>query len=234
MFVAGSVPAAHGYGRARPGTLRLGESAGITLLDADLGNSPVAAGVTCFDDTAVVASTTNGTAAIVSVTSASLGLLGRPRNATAAARAAFEASLSSGDGVAIVRAGADGGSSVAQKDVLVAGFLVAKPERLACAYGRDPVIGAGAESAVSLVRAAQLDGDNGATAWYQLLAGTTSGIHLRALGRDGDIAYAADVDATTVVPRVLTTTEDGTLVEVGSAAVLHAGVDTSMLAVPCS
>lgn len=234
VFVTASVAAARAYRQARPRTLLLGESAGITLPDADLGNSPVAASETCFDDTAIVACTTNGTVAIVSAITAPLVLLGCLRNATAAAREAFAAAPSSGDGVAIVCAGGDGGGSIAQEDALVAGLFVAVIERLARDNGRAAELDAGAETAASLLRARQLDGDDRAAAWYRQLAGTASGIHLRAIGRADDVAYAAEVDATAVVPRVLTTTDDRTLVEVGSAVAAHARLARTMLAVACN
>lgn len=234
VFVTASADAAREYRHARPGTLFLGQSAGITLADADLGNSPVVASQACLDATAVVAYTTNGTAAIASATTVSLVLLGCLRNATAVARESFDASLSSPSGVAIVCAGARGGSSIARDDLLVAGLLAVKLERLARVTGGAVVLDAGAKSAVELVRAAGLDGDNSAVAWRRQLAHTESGLHLRAIGRDDDVAYAAEVDASTMVPRVLSTTAGGALVEVGSGAAMRARLATSMQAVACN
>lgn len=175
--------AAAAAGPPREGRLLCGEVGGLAPAGFDLGNSPRAFGRAHRGRTAHV-STTNGTRAIVAARGAAAVYAAAIVNAAAVARAVAAA----GRDVTLLCAGTDG--AVAIEDVLGAGAVFDALEKdvggPAESRSDEPLI------ARDLFRAAKAD-------LRAALAAGRGGQNVIAIGLDGDIDYAARLNAVDVV-----------------------------------
>lgn len=168
---------------ARDDLVLAGERGGLPIPGFDLGNSPLEASAQNFAGRTVVMNTTNGTgAAHVAAQSGKHVLLAALTNAHAAAR---RARALAAEGVAIVCAGTDG--RVGLEDVYTAGVLA----EYLLAMG-DFTLDDGARIALTVRRGG---GDPA-----EALAGSDHGVDLTRLGLAGDVAFAAGLSISTVVP----------------------------------
>jgi 2-phosphosulfolactate phosphatase len=184
-IVAPSLDEARAFARREPGLLLCGESGGLPPEDFDYGNSPRAFDAIELQGKRAVIATTNGTKALQAVQTAAEVLIAALLNAEAVAR-----ELAAGDvqRIVIVCAGEGGGTSVCIEDVFCAGAIVHRTLAMTSLDLDD-----GARIALRLYRSF----DDSLEAF---LAGE-HGPALRDLGLAGDVAYCAQADVFSIVPR---------------------------------
>lgn len=201
--------------RREPGVVLGGERGAVRIEGFDLGNSPLDYTPAAVAGKLVVMTTTNGTRAFSGIARSRAHAAARPdmggaaltvlaaclRNASAAARALAEAARCSGKGALIVCSGTDGRFSL--EDAFCAAVMVARLEEQAPVERGD-----GAEAAARLHAVA----GGGPDAALQQLCSTFHGRRLLRLGLREDVAFCAQVDVSSAVPRL----SDGMLMLEGS------------------
>ena len=176
----------------RDSVLLCGERKGLPIEGFDLGNSPLEFSADRVADLSLVMTTTNGTRAFLTVAErrsakadpeATRILAGSFLNLGAVVER-----LRGGTGtMALVCAGREG--RFALEDAVCAGAIV---RRLADGGALELNDGAAAAGALADRHMERLEA---------LLAATAAGAHLRAIGREEDLAFCATLDRTDVVPR---------------------------------
>lgn len=164
-------------------TVLAGERDSLKLPDFDLGNSPAEFTAKAVEDRSVIISTTNGTAAIHSMSAAKAVLIGGMINRTAIAKKAVEL----GNDIIIACAGTYG--QISADDLLAAGSIAEAIHRLA----REPM-----EASDITMVCCMLYAD-----WKQSRADLSVTKHcarLISLGFEEDIRYCFSEDISTVVP----------------------------------
>lgn len=192
VLLAGSIGEARRLARDRPHYLLCGERGGLPPRGFHHGNSPVEFAGLELDGRRAILCTSNGTRALARVAAAPLVLVGALLNATAVGRAAAEAAVAQGLGIAVVCSGDEGGTTFSLEDALGAGAIV------------DAVVGLGREAP----RLGLSDGALAALTLYrahqgQEQAALRAGSHARgleALGLGQDLSFCARRDAFATVP----------------------------------
>lgn len=168
-----------------------GERGGLTIAGFDFGNSPSEAVTQNFTGKTVVMNTTNGTrAAHVAAESGKHVFLAALTNAHAAAR---RAKAQATEEIALVCAGTDG--QVSLEDVYTAGviaeYLLALGE-----FTTDD----GARIALTVRRTLGNP--------LEAIGSSSHAAHLGSLGLGEDIAYAAELSTSTIVPTLVSSDEE--------------------------
>lgn len=185
VLVAPTLDAARRYRQAHADVLLAGEQDGRAPEGFDFGNSPVEFAGAFLTGRRVVFATTNGTRAMRLAGDAAGVFLGCLRNRSAAAQAAAAA----GVGISVVCAGRQGRFSL--EDAYTAGAIV---ETLADHHGAKIDLTDAGVAARQLYRSA---GDPAA-----LLRQTRAGRRVIEIGLGSDLEYCAQVDRSTLVPRL--------------------------------
>ena len=200
-------------GQDRPAHWVCGERDGLRPEGFDYGNSPSELADARLDGRRVVYVTSNGTNALRAVAAAPLVLVGTPRNEVAVTRLALREARARDLDLLIVCAGDEGGYAISLEDAFVAGMLV---ERLIKLHARHVPAEAAAgdsealsldESAILVHRAfcSYLRGTEAHATSETLLTVFEESRNGRGLPRKGyadDLDYCAQVDVSTVVPRL--------------------------------
>ena len=194
LFLAGDVRAARRLGRLT-GSLIAGERLARKPPGFDFDNSPSELARAGLGGRSLVLSTTNGTAVLRRFRAADAVLVGCLRNAHAVAAAAVGLARASGPdgGVQVVCAGRLGRFVI--EDAVAAGVIVGRIVEILGDDGERVVLTDAAAAAVRLrasfpdLLAAMAQSDGGAT--------------LREIGQPDDIAFCAEEDASSTVPRLV-------------------------------
>lgn len=188
VLILPSVDAARRYRRIHPDVLLAGEQYGLPPEGFDFGNSPEAFAHAALEGRRVAFATTNGTRAVHAASGAASVFLGCLRNRTSAARRAAAAANEAGDGLCLVCAGRNGSFSL--DDAYTAGAIVdAVAENVPDVRLTDAAIGA---------RLLYQSVDDAAA----LFRRTEAGRNVIEIGLAGDLPYCAEVDRSTLVPRL--------------------------------
>jgi 2-phosphosulfolactate phosphatase len=194
LFLAGDVRAARRLGRLT-GSLIAGERLARRPPGFDFDNSPSELARAGLGGRSLVLSTTNGTAVLRRFRAADAVLVGCLRNARAVAAAAVGLARASGpDGsVQVVCAGRLG--RFVLEDAVAAGVIVG---RIAEGLGNDgePAVLTDAAAAAVRLRASFPD-------LLAAMAQSDGGATLREIGQPDDIAFCAEEDASSTVPRLV-------------------------------
>ena len=194
LFLAGDVRAARRLGRLT-GSLIAGERLARKPPGFDFDNSPSELARAGLGGRSLVLSTTNGTAVLRRFRAADAVLVGCLRNARAGAAAAVGLARASGpDGsVQVVCAGRLGRFVI--EDAVAAGVIVG---RIAEVLGDDGEPAVLTDAAVAAVRLRA-----SFPALLSAMAQSDGGATLREIGRPDDIAFCAEEDASSTVPRLV-------------------------------
>ena len=190
-----------------------GERDGLRPEGFDYGNSPSELAEARLGDRRVVYVTSNGTNALRAVAMAPLVLVGTPRNEVAVTRLAVREARERTLDLLILCAGDEAGYAISLEDAFVAGMLV---ERLIRLHARhvpteqaegEPAALSLDESAILVHRlfCSYLRGPDAHATSETLLTVFDESRNGRDLPRKGyadDLAYCAQVDVSTVVPRL--------------------------------
>jgi 2-phosphosulfolactate phosphatase len=191
-----------------------GERHGLKVEGFDYGNSPAEVAEADLSAREVVYVTSNGTGALRAVADAPLVLVGSPRNEVAVVRQAIREAVARECNILILCAGDQGGYGVSLEDAFVAGMLVERfvklnPRRVALdeAAGQPDALALddSAIMAHRLFRSYLGPGSNGhatSETLQTMFAEARSGRDLPAKGFGADLVYCAEIDVTTVVPRL--------------------------------
>jgi 2-phosphosulfolactate phosphatase len=191
-----------------------GERHGLKVEGFDYGNSPVEVVEADLSGREVVYVTSNGTNALRAVAAAPMVMVGSPRNEVAVVRQATREALARGCDILILCAGDQGGYGVSLEDAFFAGMLIERfvklnPRRVAPdAAASQPEALALDDSAIvahRLFRSYLGSNSNGhatAVTLQTMFAEARSGRDLPAKGFGADLEYCAQIDVTTVVPRL--------------------------------
>lgn len=191
LLLAGNVTAARRLAHVNH-SLLAGEWRARKPAGFDFDNSPSELSRADLRGRSLVLSTTNGTAVLHRVRDATHVLIGCLRNASARAGAATTLAHRDGVGIRIVCAGRHG--RFALEDAIAAGTIATAIVEAIHAAGDTPLLTDAATAAVRLregspdLRLAMRDSDGGRT--------------LREIGQEEDIAFCAELDASTTVPVV--------------------------------
>jgi 2-phosphosulfolactate phosphatase len=186
VLIAPTVEAARAYRQVHPEVLLAGEEHGRAPAGFDFGNSPGAFSDLLLAGRRVVFATTNGTRAVHAARDGAVIFMGCLRNRTAAARAAVAAAA--GRGLSVVCAGREGQFSL--DDAYTAGAIV----EAAVQVRSDLIMTDAAVAARMLYRTVE----DPAT----LLRQTRGGRNVIEIGLGDDLDYCAQVDRSTLVPRL--------------------------------
>lgn len=212
VLVVRDVPAARAL-QARLGEeyVLAGEISGLAPEGFSAGNSPAELAALDLTGRAVIFATTNGTRAMLACAGGRAILAGSLRNAMAVAQAAIAAvptdytedeqppdSLSARASSDIVIICAGRGDRPAYDDTLCAGVLAGRIQREAERLGRRVVPRDGGLIAADVASQAREHGGLAAA-----LERSAAARAIQAVGLGADIAWCADVNATTLVPRVV-------------------------------
>lgn len=187
IYIASSVSSARESPYHRDGAVMAGEEEGLAPKGFHYGNSPVELSRAPLEGRPVVFVTTNGTAAIRSVQHLGPVMVGAMRNAAAVAKEALRSAEEQSTDVTIVCAGREGGFGI--DDAHCAGYLASRLLELTQCDLTD-----GAAAALSLYRAD--------TNTLGVFTRSAAGQNVTRIGLGPDIAYCAERDQTTVVPRL--------------------------------
>jgi len=188
VYAAASHDAARIFARSA-GYVLCGETGGLKEPDFDYGNSPVEFSTLDFTGKPVVISTTNGTRAIATISTAPTVLLGAAVNLTRVSRVAWTEAIENDRDIVVVCSGTD--RQFTLEDATVAGLYVEAITGLAGAWQMPHV----ADSAVACRRLWQGEPN--------MLRGWMEGIHARNLGDRGfgaDLGYCSAIDTIQNVP----------------------------------
>lgn len=195
VLLAPTIAEARRLHRELPGYLLCGEEGGLPPPGFDYGNSPSEFSALDLKGQRFILCTSNGTRAIAAAAGAPLVLVGCLVNATAVASAARREAAARGLAIAVVCAGEEGGSTFAAEDALGAGAIV------------DAIVDPGRRSPTALELT---DETRAALEQYHAQRGreeaalreTAHGRDLLALGLEQDLAFCAQRDRFTLVPRL--------------------------------
>jgi 2-phosphosulfolactate phosphatase len=190
-----------------------GERHGLKVEGFDFGNSPAEVAEADLSGRQVVYATSNGTGALRAVADAPVVLVGSPRNEVAVARQAVREAAARDCNILILCAGDRAGYGVSLEDAFVAGMLVERfvrmsPRRVtpreAADYPDALALDDSAIMAHRLFRSYLGAGDGHVTSetMFAMFAESRSGRDLPEKGFGGDLAYCAEIDVTTAVPRL--------------------------------
>lgn len=191
-----------------------GEQGGLAPPGFDFGNSPIEIAAADLEGRRVIYCTTNGTTALRRVSQAPLVLVGSPRNALAVVHLALHEADARGGDVLIVCAGDEGGLRTSLEDAACAGLLVDRFQRHgvklvapeeAARQTEGLALDESAIVAHRLFRSYLRPGAEAARGTELLLSVFAESRNGRVLPRKGlgrDLEYCAEIDATTVVPRL--------------------------------
>jgi 2-phosphosulfolactate phosphatase len=190
-----------------------GERHGLKAEGFDFGNSPSEVVQADLSTREIVYVTSNGTGALRAVAAAPVVLVGSPRNEVAVTRQAAREAAAHRCDVLILCAGDQGGFGVSLEDAFVAGMLVERfvrtsPRRVTTREASDfPDALALDDSAIlahRLFRSYLGGGEHHATSetLLAMFAESRNGRELPAKGYGADLAYCAEIDVTTAVPRL--------------------------------
>jgi 2-phosphosulfolactate phosphatase len=190
-----------------------GERAAKKVEGFDFGNSPVEVDDANLAGREVVYVTSNGTNALRAVADAPLVLVGSPRNEVAVVRQAIREARANNWGILILCAGDADGYGVSLEDAFVAGMLVERlvklnPRRVSPEQtADDPAALALSDSAIMVHRLFRsylgaLQTHATSETVMSMFAESRSGRDLPSKGYGADLEYCAEIDVTTVVPRL--------------------------------
>jgi 2-phosphosulfolactate phosphatase len=209
-----------------------GERRGLKVEGFDFGNSPVEVAEADLSGRQVVYVTSNGTGALRAVAEAPVVLVGSPRNEVAVTRQAAREAAARDCNILILCAGDQAGYGVSLEDAFVAGMLVERfvrmsPRRVTPREAADhPDALALDDSAIvahRLFRSYLDAGDGHATTetLFTMFSESRSGRDLPENGFGADLAYCAEIDVTTAVPRLGMRGDVLTVVAQGSGDSAH-------------
>jgi 2-phosphosulfolactate phosphatase len=220
VLVARDIASARGaHAQAHDTALLAGEVGGAMPAGFDLGNSPRQIAEYELRRREVLFATTNGTRALHACQGGGAIFAGALRNASAVAAAAVRAALQLGapaaecavevDETAASEALPVGARDIvvvcsgredlpAYDDTLCAGYLVGRIIEQVARVGRAARLESGARIAQGVVRQALAEGS-----LYDALASSDAARSLERIGLFADVAWCADVDATSLVPTVM-------------------------------
>jgi 2-phosphosulfolactate phosphatase len=190
-----------------------GERGGLKVEGFDYGNSPAEVSEADLSERDILFVTSNGTGALRAVAAAPLVLVGSPRNEVAVVRLARREALERGCDVLILCAGDQGSYGISLEDAFVAGMLVERfvklsPRRVTPDQSADePEALALDDSAIvahRLFRSYLPPQTAHATpeTILAMFAESRNGRELPNKGYGADLEYCAEIDVTTVVPRL--------------------------------
>jgi len=188
VLIAPTLEAARTYRRTHPEVLLAGEEHGRRPMGFDFGNSPAAFSDALLAGRRVVFATTNGTRAVHAARDGAAIFMGCLRNRTAAARAAVAAAAEADHDLSVMCAGREGRFSL--DDAYTAGAIVAAAVDLQ----RDLSLTDAAVAARMLYRSVE----DPAVLFRQ----TRAGRNVIDIGLAGDLDYCAEIDRSTLVPRL--------------------------------
>lgn len=206
-LVARTVDEARQAHVSEPTALLAGEVEAVAPRDFDHGNSPAEWGALDVTGREVVYSTTNGARALHAARGGGPIYAGALRNASAVCVAAlnaarFLASSGAGAEIAVVCSGL--GDQPADDDSLCAGWLIQTLRARAAEASMATSLGRGAQRALDLLATRQaLGSEREPREWlYDALNQTPAAQSVIAAGLGADLAWCADVDASTATPMV--------------------------------
>jgi 2-phosphosulfolactate phosphatase len=190
-----------------------GERHGLKVEGFDFGNSPSEVAGAELSERDVVYVTSNGTGALRAVAAAPLVLVGSPRNEVAVVRLARREALARGCDILILCAGDQAGYGISLEDAFVAGMLIERlvklsPQRVTPDQSADqPEALALDDSAIVAHRLFRSylgpQAPHATSETVQTMFGESrSGRSLPGNGFGADLDYCAEIDVTTVVPRL--------------------------------
>ena len=190
-----------------------GEREGLKVDGFDFGNSPVEVDDANLAGRDVVYVTSNGTGALRAVVDAPLVLVGSPRNEVAVVRQAIREAQANNWGILILCAGDAGTYGVSLEDAFVAGMLVERlvklsPRRVSPEEAADDPLALGlSDSAIMVHRLFRsylgpLQSHATSETIMTMFSESRSGRDLPSKGYGADLEYCAEIDVTTVVPRL--------------------------------
>lgn len=188
VLIAPTLEAARTYRRAHSEVLLAGEQHGRTPVGFDFGNSPPAFSDARLAGRRVVFATTNGTRAVHAARDGAAIFMGCLRNRTAAARVALAAAAGADHELSVMCAGREGRFSL--DDAYTAGAIVAAAVDLQ----PDLTLTDAASAARMLYRSVE----DPAVLFRQ----TRAGQNVIEIGLAGDLDYCAEVDRSSLVPKV--------------------------------
>jgi 2-phosphosulfolactate phosphatase len=188
VLIAPTLEAARTYRRTHPDVLLAGEQQGRTPAGFDFGNSPPAFSDARLAGRRVVFATTNGTRAVHAARDGAAIFMGCLRNRTAAARVALAAAAGADHELSVMCAGREGRFSL--DDAYTAGAIVAAVVDLQ----PDLTLTDAASAARMLYRSVE----DPAVLFRQ----TRAGQNVIEIGLAGDLYYCAEVDRSSLVPKV--------------------------------
>ncbi len=209
VMVAPNVEMARKAHVTEPTALLAGEVNAVAPPDFDYGNSPAEWGALEVAGREVVFSTSNGARALHAAMGGGPIFAGSLRNATAVCTAAVKAtrSLESPDQnawITVVCSGLAGRPS--DDDSLCAGWLIQTLRDVAAQSSMSATLGPGAQQALDLLeqrRSGVTEADGEPRVWlYDALNATEPAQLVREAGLGADLAWCADVDASSAVPMV--------------------------------
>jgi len=188
VLIAPTLEAARTYRQAHPEVLLAGEQHGRAPVGFDFGNSPGAFSDAHLAGRRVVFATTNGTRAVHAARDGAAIFMGCLRNRAAAARVAVAAATAGDRGLSVMCAGREGRFSL--DDAYTAGAIV----DAAVDLRSDLTLTDAAVAARMLYRSAE-----DPAVLFRL---TRAGRNVIDIGLAGDLDYCAEVDRSTLVPRL--------------------------------
>ncbi|HEY7848778.1 MAG TPA: 2-phosphosulfolactate phosphatase [Ktedonobacterales bacterium] len=210
VLVARDVAAARNAHPSQPKAILAGEVNAMAPADFDHGNSPDEWGRLDLTGSEILFSTTNGARGLHAAMGGGPVFAGALRNASAVCADALEvarhlATAERHGALTIVCAGL--GGRPADDDSLCAGWLIQTAQSVAAQAGVTARLGPGAQQALELLaasrRAHDPSGDALPALWLAAaLTDTPAARGVWEVGLGADIAWCADVDASTAVPMV--------------------------------
>jgi 2-phosphosulfolactate phosphatase len=210
VLVARDVDGARRVRGSLPSALLAGEVNAVAPSDFDHGNSPDEWGRLDLAGREILFSTTNGARGLHAAMGGGPVFAGALRNASAVCAAALSTARQLGappehGAVAIICSGLR--DQPAPDDSLCAGWLIETLRAAAAQVGVAVALGAGTRQALEWLDASRRtydpEGDSPAQLWLaNALAETPAARNVLEVGLGADIAWCADVDASTAVPMV--------------------------------
>lgn len=187
VWIAGDVAVARRAAHGRDEVVLAGEAEGLAPAGFHYGNSPVELSQVQLAGKPVIFVTTNGTTAIKAVERAEAVLVGALRNATAVCRQGWDTAKRLSADLTVVCAGRENNFGI--DDAYCAGYLVDRFVQMGPVDLTD-----GAQAALRLYQS-----ESDVLRLFELSA---AGQNVIRLGLGADLAYCAQRDVSTVVPRL--------------------------------
>ena len=198
-----------------------GERQALKVEGFDYGNSPAEVSAADLSGRDILYVTSNGTGALRSLAGAPVVLVGSPRNEVAVVRQALREAAARACNILIVCAGDQAGYGISLEDAFVAGMLVERLVRLnpRRVTPEDGNADAGAlaldDSAIvahrlfrsylgpsTMSSSGPVPPHATSETVLTMFSEARSGRHLPSVGLGADLEYCAEIDVTTVVPRL--------------------------------